>query len=202
MKNSALLSLLFVFVLLAACSAPAAGPSAPAGASPTPYAAAYLTQDYTDAASLRNQLAYGTLKLKGSAQAITAEQAKTLLPFWQALKTLSGSDTASDAEITAVQNQIVDALTPQQLQAIAAMQITNLDLNVYYAEFGIVMPTPLPGVTKVPGSGSGLSQEDKEATRTAAQALGTPVASGAGQLAKTLLYDQVIELLAEVSGGS
>lgn len=201
MKNTLLLLFLFGVVLLAACSAPAAGPSAPADASPTPFAAAFLTQDYSDAASLRNQLAYGTLKLEGSENTVTAEQAKTLLPFWQALKTLAGSSTASDEEITALQNQIVEALTPQQLQAIAGMQITNAHLNAYYAEFGIVMPTPMPGVTKVPGSGSSISQEDKEATRTAAQALGTPVASGAGQAAKTLLYDQVIELLTRISGG-
>ena len=53
----------------------------------------------------------------------------------------------------------------------------------------------MPGVTKVPGSGSGVSSADKEATRTAATALGTPTSSGAGQTAKTLLFETVIDLL-------
>jgi hypothetical protein len=73
--------------------------------------------------------------------------------------------------------------------------------NVHYAEQGIVMPTPMPGVTKVPGSGSSVSSADKEATRTAATALGTPTSSGAGQAARTLLFDTVIELLTARAGG-
>lgn len=204
MKISPIFAIFLILaVLLAGCSSgeqPTAPEAAPANSTPTPLVAAYLTTEYTDAASLRNQLAYGSLKLEGDA-AITPQQAKTLLPFWQALKALSGSSTATDEELNAVQNQVVEAMTPAQLQAIAALQITNTALNSYYAEFGISMPTPVPGVTKVPGSNSGLTTEQKEATRTAAEALGTPVGSGSGQAAKTLLYDQVIELLTRLAGG-
>ena len=209
--------ILTLSLLLAACAAPtpaAPTPAAPeAGetdlpapevvtvvSTPTPYAAAVLSTEFADAASLRNQLAYGTLQLKGTDQAITPEQAKTLLPLWQAVVALSGSETTAAEELTAVQNQIIEAMTPAQMEAIAFMQLTNSDLNAFYAEYGIVFPTPVPGVTKVPGKNSGLSQADREATKTAAQALGTPVGtgSGTGQAARTLLFEKTIEYLQEL----
>ena len=92
-----------------------------------------------------------------------------------------------------MQDQIVAALTPEQLQAIASMQLTNADLNAFYAEFGIVLPTPIPGVTKVPGSGSGKTEEEKAAAHAAAEAAGET--TGTGQSAKTLLFEKVIEYL-------
>lgn len=206
-----ILMILTLSLLLAACAAPT--PVAPdvgvtsapevvaIESTPTPYAAAALSTAYADAASLRNQLAYGTLQLKGTDQAITPEQAKALLPLWQAVVALSGDETTAAEELTAVQNQITEAMTPAQLEAIAAMQLTNSDLNAFYAEYGIVFPTPEPGVTKVPGKNSGLSQTDREATKTAAQALGTPVGTGSstGQAARTLLFEKTIEYLLELA---
>jgi len=188
-------------LILAACGAPAQ-PSADTVATATPLVAAEATPvgplntEFADAASLRNQLAYGTLLLEGTAQAVTAEQSQALLPLWQAIVALSGTETTAPEELTAVQNQITAAMTTEQLEAIAAQRITNATLSAFYAEHGIVLATPVPGVTKVPGSGSGVSPEDKAATRTAAEALGTPTGSGAGQAAKTFLFDSVIELLA------
>jgi hypothetical protein len=214
MKHATLVLLtLTVALTLAACSAPATPASsapvpaddvtpiaaASSDATPTPYAAAYLNTDYADATSLRNQLAFGTLELEGTPNQATPEQARTLLPLWQAIVALSGTSTTAEAELTAVQNQIAEAMTPEQLTAIAAMQITNTELNAFYAEKGIVFPTPVPGETPTSGKGKDLSQADKEATRTAAEALGTPVGtssgSGTGQEAKILLFDTMIELL-------
>lgn len=194
----ALFTLLAVFFVYA-CT-PQAQP-AEVETTATSLASAYLSTEYTDAASVRNQLAYGTLQLDGTANAITPEQAKSLLPLWQAMLSLSGDSTTATEEINAVQDQIVAAMSKEQMNAIAAMQITNAGLNTFYAQYGIVLPTPIPGVTKVPGSNSGLSQADKEATKTAAAALGTPVAStGAGQAAKTLLFEKVIEYVTSVAG--
>ncbi len=186
-------------VLVTACSAsaPQAAPTESAAMAET---AGSLTLEYADAASLRNQLAYGTLQLEGTPQAVTPAQAQALLPLWQGLAALSGSTTTAPEELTAVQDQIVAALSPEQLQAIADQEVTNVMLSEFYAEHGLVLATPVPGVTKVPGSGSGVSPEDKEATRTAAEALGTPTGSGAGQEAKTLLFDTVIALLTERAG--
>jgi len=193
------LALFVLATLLAACA-----PSTSAAPTPTPLVAAYLNTDYADAASLRNQLALGMLKLDSTPQAITPEQAAILLSLWQATLNLMGDTTTAEAELTAIQNQIVAALTPEQLTAIAALQLTNADLDAFYAGYGLVLPTPAPGVTRVPGQGnSGLTQIEREATKAAAEALGTPVGTGSnsGQSAKTLLYEKVIEMLATLVGG-
>ena len=153
-----------------------------------------LVIDFADAASLRNQLAFGTLKLEETALAITSEQARALLPYWQAILSMSGNPTTISDELTAVQNQIIAEMKPDQLKAIAALQITNAQLSAFYAEKGIVIPTPVPGVTKVPGSGKDLPIEVKQATQAAAAASG---AAGVGQAAKTLLFDSVIKLVTE-----
>ncbi len=127
--------------LLFAC-APAAD-TVPAA--PTSSAGEYLSIEYSDAASLRSQLAFGIMKLDGTTNAVTPEQAKTLIPLWQAVIALSGDSTTASEELTAVQDQIVAALTPEQLQSIAALQITNADLSLFYAEYRYRSPHPRPG---------------------------------------------------------
>lgn len=191
MKSPTLFLVLALFALTVAACAPAA-PAASVTA-PTSAATAALETTFPDAANLRSQLAYGLLKLDGTANAVTAEQAKSLLPLWQAVLALSGDETTATEELTAVQDQIAQTLTPAQIQAIAALKITNTELNTYYAQFGVALPTPVPGVTKVPGSKQNMSEDDKLATRTAAEASGLP--TGGGQAAKTLLFEKVLEYL-------
>ena len=189
------LTILIVSVLLLAACAPAAETTP---AAPTSIAGEYLTIEYADAANLRSQLAFGIMKLDGTPNAVTPEQAKTLIPFWQAVIALSGDSTTASEELTAVQDQIVATLTAEQLQSIAAMQITNADLSAFYAEYGVVLPTPIPGVTKVPGSGNGKTEEEKAAAQATAAALGQT--TGTGQSAKTLLFEKTIEYLMRVAG--
>src|SRR3989304_6180795 len=133
MKHLTLVTLTLVLALLTACSTPATATPAPssgeatpvavvaADSTPTPFAAAYLSIEYADAASLRNQLAFGALRLEGTATAVTPEQARPLLPLWQAIVALSGSETTAEEELTAVQNQIAEAMAPAQMQATAAL---------------------------------------------------------------------------------
>ena len=192
MKKTAFpLLLLVIAIILAACG------SADVAEESTSLAAEYLSTEYVDAASARNQLASGTILLANTADAVTAEQAATLVPLWQAVVLLSSDETTASEELTAVQDQITETLTETQLQAIAKMQITNTQLNAFYAENGVVMPTPIPGVTKVPGTGSGKTEEEKIATQQAAAAAGLEPGSntGSGQAAKTLLFEKVIEYL-------
>ena len=160
-------------------------------ATPTSLASAYLSSEYTDAANVRSQLAYGTIKLAETSNAITAEQAKAMIPLWQAIISLSGDTTTASEELTAVQDQLTAVLNETQLQSIAEMQITNAELNDFYAQYGVSLPTPLPGVTKVPGSGSGKTDEEKAAAQATAAALGQT--TGTGLSAKTLLYEKTIE---------
>ena len=189
------LTILIVSVSLLAACAPAAETTP---AAPTSIAGEYLSIEYADAANLRSQLAFGIMKLDATPNAVTSEQAKTLIPFWQAVIALSGDSTTASEELTAVQDQIVATLTAQQLQVIAAMQITNADLSAFYAEYGVVLPTPIPGVTKIPGSGSGKTEEEKAAAQATAAALGQT--TGTGQSAKTLLFEKTIEYLMGVAG--
>ena len=187
-----------LFTLIAVSLVYACAPKVEVEIAPTSLASTVLSIEYSDAANLRSQLAYGTIKLADTPNAITSDQAKTLIPLWQAVVSLSGDTTTASEELTAVQDQITAALTAEQLQAIAAMQITNAGLNVFYAEYGILLPTPIPGVTKVPGSGSGKTDEEKaaaEATKTAAGET-----TGTGQSAKTLLFEKTIDYLTGVSG--
>ncbi len=161
-----------------------------------------LSDDYEDALSARNQLALGTLKLEGSGNAVTPEQAQELALYWQALKALAADSTSATEETTAVQAQIVEAMTQVQLEAIAAMQLTSADLNEFYVEQGVELTTPEPGVTPQGGKNSGLSTEEKEAARATAEALGTPVGAGGGGSAarKDILLDTLIELLGQRAG--
>ena len=187
-----------LFTLIAVSLVYACAPKVEVEIAPTSLASTVLSIEYSDAANLRSQLAYGTIKLADTSNAITAEQAKSMIPLWQAVVSLSGDTTTASEELTAVQDQITAALTAQQLQAIAAMQITNAGLNVFYAEYGIVLPTPIPGVTKVPGSGSGKTDEEKAAAEATKTAAGETTATG--QSAKTLLFEKTIEYLTGVSG--
>ena len=216
MKRLLILSVL-IFVLAGCSAAPATSaqdtPAAVATTTPVPAAGEQpaadparirlaediILTDFEDAANLRNQLAYGTLKLDGAGQAITPEQARAMLPLWQAVVALSGEGESVPEEISAVQTQIIEARTAEQVQAIAEMKITNAALTAFYAEKGIVMPTPVPGVTKVPGQMKNLSPEARQATRAAMEASGQ-TGQGTGQLTRTLLFEEVIKLLTERAG--
>ena len=78
------LILLGLLTLVAACG----GAPTPAPLAPAAEPAAALSEEFDDALSVRNQLAYGTLRLEGTADAVAADQAAKLLPLWQALQAL------------------------------------------------------------------------------------------------------------------
>jgi len=88
-----------------------------------------LSADYSGALSVRTQLALGTVQLDSTDRAVTAAQAETLLPLWQALQTLENSGTAADVEINAVVNQIQATMTREQLGGIAAMKLSEGSLD-------------------------------------------------------------------------
>jgi len=184
-----LLLVLVIGIFLSGCSSTSSSTSI----EPTSLASAYLSVDYADATNIRSQLAYGTIKLANTANSITFEQAQSLIPLWQGIIALTGDTTTASEELTAIQDQITTTLTTDQLNSIAEMKITNAQLNSFYAEFGVVLPTPIPGVTKVPGSGSSKTEEEKAAYRATAEAAGQT--TGSGQAAKTLLFEKTIEYL-------
>jgi hypothetical protein len=127
-------------VMLAACSATAASSSTDATGSQTvagtPNAAGTPVPSNASLSGL-TRLLIGTLKLEDTDLAVTPDQAKTLLPLWQAVRSLSNSDTTAAAEMTAVEAQIQETLTTEQMDQINAMQLTRADLQTLAGELGI-----------------------------------------------------------------
>lgn len=84
-------------------------------------------------------LLLGTLKLDGTDQAITPQQAKDLLPLWQVYQEISASDSAAQTEVDALVKQIEETMTPEQITAITAMNLTQQDSFAIMQEMGIGM---------------------------------------------------------------
>jgi hypothetical protein len=85
------------------------------------------------------QLAVGTLKLAGTDQTVTIEQAQDLVVYWETYKQLTQSDTAAQAETDGLIAQIEETLTTDQMQAITDMNITQQD--VFASMQGVTVAT-------------------------------------------------------------
>lgn len=127
MKKLIIILLPIFTLILTACGA--SNSAAPAAVSRTGSAAGSLSGS--------TLLLLGTLKLDGTAQAVTAEQAKELLPLWQVYQSLSTSDSAAQAEITALEKQIEETMTKEQIQAIQAMNLTPQDSFAILQQMGL-----------------------------------------------------------------
>jgi hypothetical protein len=139
MKKYTILLLIPILLLtLAACG----------GGSDAPASAPASSENTLSA----TQLALGMMKLADSGQALTSEQAATLLPLWQAYISLTKSDATAQAELDGLAKQIAGALTPDQLKAIQAMKLDDAAVEAYIAENGISMR----GVMGKGGAGGGM----------------------------------------------
>lgn len=181
MKRILFLSFIFALTLTACGSTQTSSNSVPVSNS---YISTNLPTDYEGATSVRNQLALGIISLDGTPQVVNAEQAKTLILLWQALRSTQGSGSAQD-EVSNLLKQIEDSLTAEQLSAIAAKKLTQTDMQKWATQNGVTKGNSQPG------SGQGMSPEAK-ATRQAEQ-----VSSGGG--ASTALIDGVIKYLQSIS---
>ncbi|PWB52040.1 MAG: hypothetical protein C3F13_12235 [Anaerolineales bacterium] len=147
MKRNGLLLLLLSIILawgLSGCQASSSSSIAAANSTGT--------NDSQNATSMSevNQLLVGTLKLDGTANALTSEQAAQLLPLWQAYLSLSNSDTAAEAEVGGLLKQIQASMTAQQIDAITDMNLTSTDMMELMQSMGGPMGprgTPDPNST-------------------------------------------------------
>ena len=197
MKLQKYLSLILIVLALAlaACGGTDEADVAAGSESGGETAVATLAKEYDDALTIRNQLLLGIIRLEGTEQAVNSEQTAELTTLWQAFAALSDSGTAAPEETEAIQNQIIAALTAEQVNAIAAMQLTNAKLQEFYVETGISeVKTPEPGVTPESQRMSDLPQEDREATRAASGE--TVGAGGSGSGKSDALLDMTLALLA------
>jgi len=181
------LPFVFLFALLfTACS----GTAAPAPTGGDTYVSQNLPVDYDGALAVRNQLALGTLALNEGELAVSAEQAQALIPLWQALRSTQQAGGTAQAEVSALLTQIESAMTPEQLQAIAAMKLTQPAMQEWAAANGITMGSG----GGQPGQGNGMSPEAR-ATKQAAEGVTTSSEGGNGSKLTAALIDAVIASL-------
>jgi hypothetical protein len=127
-----------ILILILAFSLAACGSGATEAPADAPAASA-PSSSTSDSGLSAAQLALGMMKLAENGQPLTAEQAATLLPLWQAYISLTNSDATAQAELDGLAKQIQSGLTPEQLQAIQAMKLDDAAVEAYIAENGISM---------------------------------------------------------------
>ena len=172
MTRISLLTIVLLALFLASCSGTA--DSAPTSATNSEaYASPNLDVSYENALNARLQLTLGSLKLAETSTPISAEQAKVMLPLWQALLNMTRTGNSAQAEVSALLGQIEAAFTPEQLTAIHAMGLTSADLQTWASANGVTLGSGSgqPGS----GQGSGMSPEAR-ATKQAAEG----ITSGSG----------------------
>jgi hypothetical protein len=129
-------SLLFLLALAACSTAAEANPDDATGGT---------TNADSDLTTM--QLALGTFALEDTGYAITAEQAAELLPLWKAAQSLSDSETITAEEFQAVFNQIEETMTPEQMDAIESLELTQETMASISEKYGLAFG---------PGSGGGF----------------------------------------------
>lgn len=99
-----------------------------------------------------NMLLVGTLKLEDTSRAVTKDEAAQILPLWQAYRSLSSSQTAAEAEVEALLQQIESSMTSEQVQAIKALNLTSTDMMDLMQSIGGGMgPRGTPNPQATPG---------------------------------------------------
>jgi hypothetical protein len=163
-----------VIVILAACaSLKIPGISSAQGASSNPSNQQGGPNSDPSKMPVEQKLGIGILKLEGTAQAVTAQQAKDLLPLWKAVKTMATNTNTSPDEITALYKQIQGVLTPDQVQAIQKMTWTQEDLRATMQQYGVQFAQGF--------GGNGTPDPSVRATRAAQfQAQGNGTGNGRG----------------------
>lgn len=146
-----------------------------------------LNTDYENAVSVAMQLLLGIFKLEGTELAVTAEQAATLTPLWTNFKSLSASmkpeqgaagqgqgqpnatpqpvNSGLQTKLDEIVKQIQSVMTPEQIKAIVAMQITQDMSSTIMKEQGITMTGKdqqgnggMPGGGGQPPAGGDMAQ--------------------------------------------
>jgi hypothetical protein len=145
MKKLLVMTLILLTLTLTACGSASTGLQtatvSPAGSLPTV-----------------TQLIVGTFKLDGTDTAVTAAQAKELLPLWQVYSELLTSDTATQEEIDGLVAQLQETMTTDQMQAIKDMNLTQQDVMTVMQEQGAGVSSAVKdtsGTTSSTGGGIG-----------------------------------------------
>ena len=182
---------------------------------PTETSTVALTSDYENAVTVEMQLALGTMRLDGTANAITQEQAAVLLPLWTSFSTLSQSmmpnmgnmglgqaggtpqpptvDEAAQKQLTELTEQIQSAMTAEQIQAIADMKITQESTQTIMQELGLEMNAPQGGMSG--GAPSDAGGQGGQQPPSGDQGMGTPPTDGGQMRGGGFIQPQLLEAL-------
>jgi hypothetical protein len=163
-RKSALLITSMLTVVLAACSAG----TSPSGSSTGSTAAPAVDPDPSGAVAAGTpggnpsalQLAAGMLKLEGTSNAVSAQEAAQLLPLWQSLQQIESTastpavatgtpgprfDPALFQQVAAQVQSIENAMPPAQIQAIATMNLSRQDIGTVFQQADIPFGGPGEG---------------------------------------------------------
>jgi hypothetical protein len=209
------LIVVLVGMVLAGCKS--SGQATPTAGESTgsAYTSKIFTTSYTGALDASSQMMLGMLKLEGTENAVTAEQANAMLRFMQALQ---GQVLKSDAERNAVWANIEAQLTPAQSSAVANMRLTQNDLQTWTqnnSQGAGAAPQGMPGgagMQGTPPAGQGQGGPRPQGTPGARSGQGgpgqqggsgaPPNAGGAGMGQNNVLLNSLIRLLMSKSGGA
>jgi hypothetical protein len=204
-KTPILLTLVSLLILLtlAACS----GSEPQADTAPA-------AESTTRELSPEMELMLGTVKLAATDYPVDAAQAEELLPLWKALNALTQSQTAAQAEVDALIQQITDTMTPEQLAAIDEMNLTMQDFPEVAEQLGIEIganmspelqatrqaaresgqmpPGGGPGMGGGMGGGAGMEMDEDDRATAIAERGGT---GGGGFGPTSLLMDAIVDFL-------
>ena len=166
-----------------------------------------------------SKLALGTIKLEGTKQAVDSKMAASLVPLWQLLFQLNSSSSSAPQEVTAVVDQIKTTMTPDQINTINSMPLTQADIFTVFQQANGSGGTTGSGTTGStggnrgggfafggggpgepggggPGGGFRAGGAGSSTTSTQSTALTTAQAAQARQNAtSSLLINQLIKLL-------
>lgn len=122
----------------------------------------------------QTELIVGIFGMEGTDQAISAEQAASLIPLWNSLLELSQSQDATREEADVLVEQIKAVLTADQLAAIENMAIDQQAVITFMQEQNIEMS----GMQRRQGEGQSFPQGTPSADQMGNPAPGTPPATG------------------------
>lgn len=220
-KRYVILILIPLILSLAACaSSTSAGTSSNAATTPQPGQGFDMSRQ-----PVEQKLALGTLSLEGTDKAITAEQAKQLLPLWKAVKSMGNSSITSTEEVSALYKQIKETMAADQVQVITALNLSQTDLQALMKKYSVQAPQggrppqnstrtagsqssgmggpgggsggpPLGDMGGIPGAGQSNSSGSTSAPRPAAPPPGGGIRNGMNYM----FLDSLIKLLQQRAG--
>ncbi|MCJ7716936.1 MAG: hypothetical protein MUO54_10525 [Anaerolineales bacterium] len=118
-----------------------------------------LRADFADnALSPALQLVVGTLMLEDTGLVVDIELAATLVPYWKLYITLTESDTTAPEELDALINEIQEIMSPDQINYIAGLELTQEDMMTLNNDLGIIEQLGSDGFGN--GEGTGFDRPD------------------------------------------